>query len=140
MTTQIFSDWLKDIDNSVDLKSILLFFDNCTSYKRFPSLKNFLYNLPPKTASRLQSLDQDIIRSYKVDYWKVQKHVDAIENDVKLPIMTIMDAMMRKNGQKGHGQKSYQDGPWWSEILPGIHISDEKQSLEKLDLRRIRHI
>lgn len=98
MTSEIFSEWLKKVDKSMALKKrkILLFIDNCGSHKNLPTTKNVTVKfLPPNTTSKLQPLDQGIIRSFKAEYRKalVQKLISAIEDGEKLPSITVLDAM-----------------------------------------------
>lgn len=98
MTSAIFGEWLKKVDKSMGLKNrkILLFIDNCSSHKNLPSTKNVTIQfLSPHTTSKLQPLDQGIIRSFKVEYRKelVRKLINAVEDGEKLPSITVLDAM-----------------------------------------------
>ncbi|GBM43910.1 Tigger transposable element-derived protein 6 [Araneus ventricosus] len=71
MTSEKFGDWLKGIDKEMAKKQrhILLFIDNCKAHSNFLALKNITVKfLPPNMTSKLQPLDQGIIRSSKVGY------------------------------------------------------------------------
>ena len=89
MTSEIFSECLKKVDKSMELKKkkILLFIDNCGSHKNLSTMENVTVEfLCRNTTSKLQPLDQGIIRSFKTEYRKelVQKF-SAIEGGEKLP-------------------------------------------------------
>ncbi|GBN15704.1 Tigger transposable element-derived protein 4, partial [Araneus ventricosus] len=74
MTTEIMSDWLVELDSKMkkQKRKIILFMGNATSHPDDLKLKNInLVFLPPNTTSMLQSLDQGIIRSFKVEYRKL---------------------------------------------------------------------
>lgn len=73
MTMSIFEVWLKDFDRDMlrQKRKVLLVLDNCTAHKVTIKLEavELLY-LPPNTTSKLQPLDQGIIRSLKAHYRK----------------------------------------------------------------------
>lgn len=74
MTTQIMSDWLVELENKMKKQNrkIILFLDNATSHPAYLKLKHVnIVFLPPNTTSKLQPLDQGIIRSLKVGYRKL---------------------------------------------------------------------
>lgn len=98
MTTEIFVEWLKEIDKSIALKKrkILLFIDNCNAHSNLPNLKNITVKfLPSNMTSKLQPLDQGIIRSFKIGYRQqlLKKIIDAIDEDKILPTINVLDAM-----------------------------------------------
>ena len=70
--------------------------DNCPAH---PSIDNpvsvNLILLPPNTTSKLQPMDQGVIRSLKAYYrsLSVQKLIEAIEKNKPLPEFFILDAM-----------------------------------------------
>jgi hypothetical protein len=74
MTQTIFDKWLLRLDKMFGLKKrkVLLFVDNCSSHKTPKNLLNIeIKYLPSNTTSRLQPLDQGIIRSFKAKYRKL---------------------------------------------------------------------
>ncbi|XP_039291045.1 tigger transposable element-derived protein 4-like [Nilaparvata lugens] len=73
MTSELFASWLRKWDNELKLKNdkILLMVDNCPAHPHVENLTSInLVFLPPNTTSVLQPLDQDVIRSLKVNYRK----------------------------------------------------------------------
>jgi hypothetical protein len=73
MTTQIFSDWLKELNKSMIKRNrkILLLVDNCSAHVgasdlSFSNVK--VKFLPPNTTSKLQPLDQGVIKSFRDHY------------------------------------------------------------------------
>ncbi|GBL96992.1 Tigger transposable element-derived protein 4 [Araneus ventricosus] len=90
MTSEIFGDWLKSLDKSMRVKKrkIILIIDNCGAHNNLPALKNVSVKFfPENTISKLQPMDQGIIRSFKVNYRRqlVRKLVDAIDEGSTLP-------------------------------------------------------
>ena len=71
-------------------------FDNCPAH---PSIDNLvsvdLIFLPPNTTSKLQLMDQDVIRSLKAYYksLSVRNLIEAIEKNKPLPEFSILVAM-----------------------------------------------
>ncbi|EGZ23940.1 hypothetical protein PHYSODRAFT_480573 [Phytophthora sojae] len=82
MTTSIFLEWLGEVNHQMWLKDrkILLLVDNVSSHVQpevsFSNIR--LAFLPKNTTSRLQPLDQGIIRSVKSKYSK-KKVMDSVE-------------------------------------------------------------
>ncbi|XP_046683590.1 tigger transposable element-derived protein 6-like [Homalodisca vitripennis] len=76
-------------------KKIPIFVDNCTAQGDIPRLSNIKVEyLPPNTTSKLQLLDQSIIRSFKVNYRKevIQQFLRDMES--RLPTnINVFDAM-----------------------------------------------
>ncbi|XP_054708071.1 tigger transposable element-derived protein 4-like [Uloborus diversus] len=75
MTGEIFEKWLLDLDKKFgkEKRKIALFVDNCPSHP--PEVKSKVKNiklifLPPNTTSKLQPMDQGIIKNLKVYYRK----------------------------------------------------------------------
>ena len=86
MTGDIFTEWLKELDENLCKKGekILLFVDNCPSHIVKSELKNVKVEfLPKNTTSMLQPLDAGIIHSFKSHYRK--QIVKIILNDSKRP-------------------------------------------------------
>ncbi|GBO14136.1 Tigger transposable element-derived protein 6 [Araneus ventricosus] len=84
MTSEFFSEWLKQTNKKMckEKKKIVLFIDNYMAHSLIPQMNAVkVVFLPPNTTSKLQPLDQGIIRSFKVFYRKerVKKVVDSID-------------------------------------------------------------
>ncbi|XP_057335435.1 tigger transposable element-derived protein 6-like [Microplitis mediator] len=97
MTSEIFKEWLLKIDKKMikDKRNILLFIDNCTAHNVIPPLKAIKVKfLPPNTTSKLQPLDQGIIKNFKSYYRKevVRKLIGDMEQHSNSPI-TVLQAM-----------------------------------------------
>ncbi|XP_057334362.1 tigger transposable element-derived protein 4-like [Microplitis mediator] len=97
MTSEIFNEWLLKIDKKMikDKRNILLFIDNCTAHNVIPPLKAIKVKfLPPNTTSKLQPLDQGIIKNFKSYYRKevVRKLIGDMEQHSNSPI-TVLQAM-----------------------------------------------
>lgn len=84
MTSELFIDWVRKLDNKVTnlKKKIALVIDNCPAHPSIAELKsvNFVF-LPPNTTSKTQSMDQGVIRNLKVQYRKllIQRKIRAID-------------------------------------------------------------
>ncbi|GBM86177.1 Tigger transposable element-derived protein 6 [Araneus ventricosus] len=77
-------------------RCILLFIDNCNAHSNFPALKNITVKfLPPNTTSKLQPLNQGIIRSFKFDYRAqiVRKLLDSIGEGKPCAPINILQSM-----------------------------------------------
>lgn len=70
ITLDLFGRWLIDWDDELANKScrVCLLVDNCTVHHTDIPLKNEFKFLPPNTTSKLQPLDQGIIRAFKAIY------------------------------------------------------------------------
>ncbi|XP_064462024.1 tigger transposable element-derived protein 6-like [Ornithodoros turicata] len=71
MTRDIFVEWLKEWDAQLARSSrkICLLLDNCSAHSTSVKLKNITIKfLPPNTTSKLQPLDQGVIKAFKVAY------------------------------------------------------------------------
>lgn len=95
MNCNTFSSWLLSLNKEMKKKKILIFIDNCTAHGDIPRLSNIKVEyLPPNTTSKLQPLDQGIIRSFKVYYRNevVQQFLRDMES--RLPTnINVLDAM-----------------------------------------------
>lgn len=71
MTGNIFKDWLTKIDSDMvkQKRKIVIFMDNVSSHKVNISLSNVnkLY-IPANSISKIQHLDQGIIKMFKSNY------------------------------------------------------------------------
>ena len=70
MTSTLFEEWLRKLDNKMTLKKrkILLFLDNAPCHPDLELSSITLCFFPANTTSRLQPLDQGIIKTMKVHY------------------------------------------------------------------------
>ena len=98
MDSILFEEWVREIDRrfTAEGKKIALVVDNCPAY---PSIDNLvsvdLIFFPPNTTSKLQPVDQGVIRSLKAYYksLSVRKLIEAIEKNKPLPEFSILDAV-----------------------------------------------
>ncbi|GBM48751.1 Tigger transposable element-derived protein 6 [Araneus ventricosus] len=77
-------------------RRILLFIDNCKAHFNFTALKNITVKfLPPNKTSKLQPLDQGIIRSFKVGYRAqiVRRLMDSIGEGKSYASINILQSM-----------------------------------------------
>ncbi|XP_046667060.1 tigger transposable element-derived protein 4-like [Homalodisca vitripennis] len=71
MNAELFADWLLKLDKQMGKgkRKIILFIDNCSAHNTIPELKWVKVQfLPANTTSKLQPLDQGIIKNFKVLY------------------------------------------------------------------------
>lgn len=97
MTRDMFHEWLVEINKEMKnkKKNILLFVDNCTAHGDVQNLSNIKVQfLPPNTTSKLQPLDQGIIKNFKTYYRRevVRQFLNDIESQTPTKI-NILDAM-----------------------------------------------
>jgi len=97
MTAELFTNWLIQLDKRMKNKKqkIILFVDNCTAHSNIPSLRSIKVQfLPPNTTSKLQPLDQGIIKNFKILYRKeiVRSILSDIEEE-KSTSITILQAI-----------------------------------------------
>ena len=106
MTSELFCKWLIEVDSEMKKKkrNILLFADNapCHAVGKLPRLSNVKIEfLPPNTTSKVQPLDQGIIRAIKQHYRKclLSNLVAKLVSDSEKPIAdfvkttTVLDAL-----------------------------------------------
>ncbi|XP_045496574.1 tigger transposable element-derived protein 4-like [Colias croceus] len=99
MTAIRFIDWLKALDDHLQIKCrrIILFIDNCPAHPKGVELNNIkLVYLPPNSTSKLQPMDQGIIKVLKQGYRTrlVHRYLREIEDpDSKRPL-TVHDAIL----------------------------------------------
>lgn len=97
MTIELFKEWLLDLNNDMmkQNRKILLLIDNCTAHNKIPELTNVSVQfLPPNTTSRLQPLEQGIIKNFKVFYRKeiVTRLLDCMDEN-RQHTVSILDAI-----------------------------------------------
>ena len=72
MDSQIFTTWMKKVDNKMTIRGkckIVMVMDNCPAHPTVPGLKSIKQVfLPPNTTSITQPMDQGIIQNIKVHY------------------------------------------------------------------------
>uniref|UniRef100_H3AUS4 HTH CENPB-type domain-containing protein n=1 Tax=Latimeria chalumnae TaxID=7897 RepID=H3AUS4_LATCH len=71
MTSDIFIEWVKNFDRKMEYQKhkVLLFIDNCPVHPTIATLKaTTVIFLPPNSTSKLQPIDQGIIKSYKQNF------------------------------------------------------------------------
>ncbi|KAL4082575.1 hypothetical protein QTP88_027605 [Uroleucon formosanum] len=95
MTTELWNEWLETLNNDMRKqgRKIILFVDNCTIHNNPPTLSNVRIEfLPTNTTSKLQPLDQGIIKNFKVLYRKeiVSEFLACLDNNdfLKVTILT----------------------------------------------------
>ena len=98
MSSELFEQWVRELDRKFKLegRKIALIIDNCPAHPHIDGLQAIeLFFLPPNTTSRLQPMDQGVIRSLKAHYRKMaaQRIIDAIDQGKTLPKISILQAM-----------------------------------------------
>ena len=98
MDSDIFTSWLKELDRKMiaEGRKITVIVDNCPAHPHVEGLQTVeLIFLPPNTTSKLQQMDQGVIRSLKAKYRSavVKLYITRIESGKELPKISILDAM-----------------------------------------------
>ena len=98
MDSDIFIRWLKELDRKMvaEERKITMIVDNCPAHPNVEGLQAVeLIFLPPNTTSKLQPMDQGVIRSLKAKYRSavVRLYIHHIEIDKEIPKINILDAM-----------------------------------------------
>lgn len=111
MTSELFKNWIEqlDINFGKQKKKIILFIDNCPAHpKDIPVTNIKVVFLPPNATSKLQPLDQGIIKVLKQKYRKklVQRYLRDME-DTSSTKINVFDSM------------SYISAAW-EEIAPNV--------------------
>ncbi|XP_060882149.1 tigger transposable element-derived protein 4-like [Metopolophium dirhodum] len=101
MNTKLWNEWLETLNNDMrkQRRKIIMFVDNCTTHNNPPTLSNVLIEfLPTNTTSKLQPLDQGIIKNFKVLYRKeiVSEFLACLDNN-DFPKVTILTAITMSN-------------------------------------------
>ena len=97
MTGEMFTSWLRKMDRDFQRqkRKVLFFVDNCTAHPDFSGLSAIkLIFLPPNTTSKLQPMDQGIIKNLKVHYRKnmLLRYVAAVDGKQEFSI-NLLDAI-----------------------------------------------
>ena len=97
MDSDIFTCWLKELDRKMiaEGRKIKMIVDNCPAHPHVEGLQAVeLIFLPPNTTSKLQPMDQGVIRSLKAKYRSALcLYINRIESGQELPKISILDAM-----------------------------------------------
>ena len=85
MTGDLYTSWLWKLDRAFqkEKRKVLLFVDNCSAHPVVNGLKSIkVVFLPPNTTSKLQPMDQGIIKNLKVHYRKnlLLKYIAAVDS------------------------------------------------------------
>ena len=133
MDSILFEEWVREVDRRLtkEGRKTVLLVDNCPAH---PSIDNLvsteLILLPPNTTSKLQPMDQGVIRSLKAHYkiMFIKKLIEAIEKKKPLPEFSILNAMQMLDLAWGKvTTKTVVNG------FEKAEISKEKQSEALLD-------
>lgn len=100
MTSSIFESWIEKIDIKFhrEIRKVLLFIDNCPAHPKV-LVRNLqavkLVYLPPNTTSKLQPMDQGVIKNLKHYYRKraVSRIIRNIEANNPVNDMNLLDAI-----------------------------------------------
>lgn len=95
---ELFHIWLQDFNKKIKAsnRKVLLFIDNCGAHNNIPYLSHVTVQFfPANTTSKLQPLDQGIIKNFKTLYRKeiIQKLILDIEKDKQISPVNLLDAV-----------------------------------------------
>ena len=98
MDSILFEEWVREVDRrfTKEGRKIVLLVDNCPAHRSIDNLVSTeLIFLPPNTTSKLQPMDQGVIRSLKTHYktMSIKMLIEAIEKKKPLPEFSILDIM-----------------------------------------------
>ena len=98
MDSDIFTRWLKELDRKMiaEGRKITIIVDNCPAHPHVEGLQAAeLIFIAPNTTSKLQPMDQGVIRSLKAKYRSavIKLYITRIESGKELPKISILDAM-----------------------------------------------
>ena len=98
ITSVIFSTWILKLEKKMkaEKRKIILFLDNFSAHQVNVKLEHVKVQfLPKNTTSKLQPLDQGIIKNAKVHYRKrvIRRLLDNLESTGELPIINVKDAI-----------------------------------------------
>ncbi|GBM61927.1 Tigger transposable element-derived protein 4 [Araneus ventricosus] len=103
ITSEIWEKWVQKLDKRIiaECRKIALVFDNCSAHPKeiIQKLKNVTaFYLPPNTTSKLQPMDQGVIKNFKIYYRKrtVRKVITAPEKIHPCQISTFGKAYQKK--------------------------------------------
>ncbi|XP_025197064.1 tigger transposable element-derived protein 6-like [Melanaphis sacchari] len=97
MTSELFAEWLLRIDKQMKIqkRNILLFIDNCSAHNSLPNCQAVKVKfLPQNPNSKLQPLNQGIIKTFKTLYRKeIVRKIISDMDDEKSTVIDILQAM-----------------------------------------------
>ena len=97
MDSILFKEWVREVDRRFikEGQKIVLLVDNCPVHLSIDNLVSAKLIFLPNTTSKLQPMDQGVIRSLKAHYktMSIKKLIEAIEKKKPLPEFSILDAM-----------------------------------------------
>jgi uncharacterized protein YfbU (UPF0304 family) len=97
MTSELFTEWLLRIEKQMKIqkRKILLFIDYCSAHNIIPTCQAVKVKfLSPNTTSKLQPLDQGIIKTFTTLYKKeIVRKIISDMDDEKSTAVDILQAM-----------------------------------------------
>ncbi|GBM04862.1 hypothetical protein AVEN_252809-1 [Araneus ventricosus] len=83
---------------TAECRKIAVVFDNCPAHSKETNqkLKNVtVFYLPPNTTSKLQPMDQGVIKNFKIRYRKriVRKVITALEDNQSMPKINLRESI-----------------------------------------------
>ncbi|GBM71269.1 Tigger transposable element-derived protein 6 [Araneus ventricosus] len=100
ITSEIWEKWVQKLDKRMiaECRKIALVFDNCPAHSKeiIPKLKNVtVFYLPPNTTSKLQPMEQRVIKNFKIYYRKrtVRKVITALKNNPSMPKINLRESI-----------------------------------------------
>ena len=98
MDGKLFEEWLKELDSKFAFEGRIVAFviDNFAAHPHIDNLKAIkLYFLPPNTSSKIQPMNQGVIRSLKAKYHRnvVRKIIQSVEKKKTLPKILLLQGM-----------------------------------------------
>ncbi|GBM13293.1 Tigger transposable element-derived protein 4 [Araneus ventricosus] len=100
MTSEMGEKWVQKLDKRMiaECRKIALVFYNCPAHPKEINLKlkNItVFYLPPCTTSKLQPMDQGVIKNFKIHYRKriVRKVITALKNNQSMPKINLRESI-----------------------------------------------
>ena len=98
MDGKLFEEWLRDLDRkfAFEARNVAFVIGNCPAHPHIDNLKAIkLFFLPPNTISKIQPMDQGVIRSLKAKYRKnvVRKIIQSVEKKKTLSKISLLQGM-----------------------------------------------
>ena len=133
MDSDIFTRWLKELDRKMiaEGRKITMIVDNCHAHPNVEGLQAVqLIFLRPNTTSKLQPVDQGVIRSLKAKYRSavVKLYINRIESGQELPKISILDEMKFLVQARNRVTKDFVQN-----CFKRAGISKDAQAVEEID-------
>ncbi|XP_033222773.1 tigger transposable element-derived protein 4-like [Belonocnema kinseyi] len=100
MTSAVYESWIFDLDKKISnqKRKVLLFVDNCLVHPKILSheLKEIrVVFLPPNITSKLQPMDQGIIKNAKYYYWRsvMRRNLRNLESGKEMNNVNLLNAI-----------------------------------------------